>query len=160
MFEIRPYRPQDWSDVCGVRDRACLDELLRYADLAAFVPLAHAPAEIERLQSAELWVAWDGRSVLGFVAISGDRIEALHVDPDVDHPAIGRRLLRAALRQIPGTPRALVRKANDALLELFRSEGFVVAEETTDASGAAGPWLRLLWLAPSPTASPPSEVPV
>ncbi|MFB6285780.1 MAG: GNAT family N-acetyltransferase, partial [Candidatus Bipolaricaulia bacterium] len=104
MFEIRPYRCQDWSDICRVRDRARLDELLRYADLAAFVPLSHAPAEIERLQSAELWVAWDGQRVLGFVAIDGNRIEALHVDPEVNHPAIGRRLLRAALRQIPGTP--------------------------------------------------------
>lgn len=160
MFEIRPYRCPDWSDVCRVRDRARLDELLHYADLAAFVPLAHAPAEIERLQSAEIWVAWDGQRVLGFVAIDGDRIEALHVDPDVEHPAIGRRLLRAALRRIPDTPRALVLKANDALVELFRSQGFVVAEETIDASGAAGPWLRLLRLAPSPTEPRSSEVPV
>ncbi len=160
MFEIRPYRSQDWPDVCRVRDRARLDELLHYADLAAFVPLSHAPAEIERLEQAELWVAWDGRCVLGLVAINGNRIEALHVDPDEPLATVGRRLLRTALQRIPDTPRTLVLKANDELLELFRSAGFVIAEETmADSSGAAGPWLRLLWLAPSPTADRSMEVP-
>ena len=155
MLEIRPYRPEDWSAVCDVHDRARLDELVHYGDLSTFVPLGHNADESTSLHQADVWVVWDGRQVFGFVALDGNQIVDLCVDPDANGRDIGRRLLREAIQQASGRPWVFLREANAKLADLFEQEGFVPLDEVdADPTGAAGPWVRFLWAASSESDAP------
>ena len=92
---LRPYSPDDAD--------ACMDVWSRASRLAhPFIP---GEGEGERaritredyLPNAEIWVAaGEGGRVLGFVALLGDELGGLFVDPRVQGEGLGRRLVEHA----------------------------------------------------------------
>ena len=123
---IRPYQDADWEAICGVHDRARLDELLRGSvDPAAFLPLAEA-AGPEGLFDGEVWVACEAGGVVGFVAADDDEITWLYVHPDHHGRGIGRGLLRHAVERCGPVVRTEVLAGNTPAIGLYESEGFEV----------------------------------
>ncbi len=91
---IRPYRDDDLSELLDVWHRA---------SLAAHPFLTEAFFEAERRQIAEVWLPVtettvfeaDGR-VVGFLALAGNEVGAIFVDPDYQRLGIGRALMDTA----------------------------------------------------------------
>jgi ribosomal protein S18 acetylase RimI-like enzyme len=93
---IRAYDDSDWPALCRIHDAARPDELRGSAGLDAFLTLEQT-AEGEGLFDGLLRVAETGAQVTGFVALDGDEITWLYVDPAHYRRGIGRALLRHAL---------------------------------------------------------------
>nr|WP_212989281.1 GNAT family N-acetyltransferase [Actinoplanes auranticolor] len=127
---IRAYDDSDWPALCRIHDAARLDELRDSAGLDAFLTLEQT-AEGEGLFDGQLWVAETDAGVTGFVALDGDEITWLYVDPAHYRRGIGRALLRHALAHTGDHAEVTVLDGNPPALALYRSEGFVVQETRT-----------------------------
>jgi ribosomal protein S18 acetylase RimI-like enzyme len=127
---IRAYDDSDWAALCRIHDAARLDELRDSAGLDAFLTLEQT-AEGEGLFDGLLWVAETDGEVTGFVALDGDEITWLYVDPARYRHGIGRALLRHALAHTGDRAEVTVLDGNPHALALYRSEGFVVRETRT-----------------------------
>jgi len=123
---IRAYQASDWAAICRVHDSARLHELAASSLSAAFLPLEVA-AEREGLFEAEILVLEQDELVLGFVAVAGDELTWLYVDPGQFRRGLGRRLLRAAIGRANRPLSLEVLVGNDAALSLYLSEGFRIA---------------------------------
>jgi ribosomal protein S18 acetylase RimI-like enzyme len=127
---IREYDRGDWDAIARIHDAARLDELRDSAGVAAFLTLEQT-AEGEGLFDGLLWVAETDGRVTGFVALDGDEITWLYVDPAHYRQGIGRALLRHAVAHAGDRAEVTVLDGNPAALALYRGEGFVVRETRT-----------------------------
>lgn len=128
---IRPYRDADWDAIARVHDAARLDELRDSVGVEAFLTLAQT-AEGEGLFDGLVWVAETGGEVVGFVALDGDEVTWLYVDPAHYRRGIGRALLRHAVEAAPGAQVEVdVLAGNPAAEGLYLGEGFVILETKT-----------------------------
>jgi ribosomal protein S18 acetylase RimI-like enzyme len=128
--KIRAYETTDWDAIARIHDAARLDELRGSAGPEAFLTLAQT-AEGEGLFDGLLWVAEIDATVTGFVALDGDEITWLYVDPAQYRRGIGRALLRHALAHTGDRAEVTVLDGNPSALALYRSEGFTVLETRT-----------------------------
>jgi GNAT superfamily N-acetyltransferase len=127
---IRPYEERDWTAIARIHDAARLDELRDSAGVAAFLTLEQT-AEGEGLFDGLLWVAETDATVTGFVALDGDEVTWLYVDPAHYRRGIGRALLRHAVAHAGDRAEVTVLDGNPNALALYRSEGFAVLETRT-----------------------------
>ena len=127
---IREYHDSDWDAISRVHDAARLDELRHSAGLEAFLTLEQT-AQGEGLFDGLLWVAETDGEVTGFVALDGDEVTWLYVDPVRYRRGIGRALLRHAVAHAGECAEVTVLDGNPAALALYRSEGFEVRETRT-----------------------------
>lgn len=83
----------------------------------------------------------DGR-VVGFMGISGDKIEMLFIDAEARGKGIGSFLLEAAVRN--GAVRVDVNEQNPSALAFYRARGFrITGRDETDDAGRPFPILHL-----------------
>jgi ribosomal protein S18 acetylase RimI-like enzyme len=127
---IREYHQGDWDEIARIHDAARLDELRDSAGVEAFLTLAQT-AEGEGLFDGVVWVAETDGRVTGFVALDGDEVTWLYIDPAHYRQGIGRALLRHAVARAGDRAEVTVLDGNPAALALYRSEGFVVRETRT-----------------------------
>jgi ribosomal protein S18 acetylase RimI-like enzyme len=127
MLSIRPYESDDWHAITEIHDAARLIELRLTVGEEAFLSLAET-AENEGLFSGELWVASDDDRLVGFVAVRGDEITWLYVDPAHHRRGVGRALLADAVERCGQVARTETLVGNEPALELYLSEGFEVVE--------------------------------
>ena len=90
---IRPYQDNDVQDLLRVWEAA-------NAVAHPFLPAAFVEAEKGRivelyLPNTETWVATRDGSLTGFIAMAGDEIGGLFVDPNSQRQGIGRSLVMA-----------------------------------------------------------------
>ena len=127
---IRAYRETDWKAISHVHDAARLDELRESVGIDAFLSLAQT-AEGEGLFDGLLWVAETEGTVTGFVALDGDEITWLYVDPAHYRRGVGRALLRHAVAHAGDRAEVTVLDGNPAALALYLGEGFEILETRT-----------------------------
>ncbi|MGD1873364.1 MAG: GNAT family N-acetyltransferase [Mastigocoleus sp.] len=130
MIHLRNYNPEDWNAIAIIHDCARLDELRASVGVEAFLSL-EATAENEGLFEGEVWVAYDDKAIIGFIAFADDEVNWLYVSPDHYRLGIGRKLLRQAINRCGNTVRTSVLSGNDAALQLYLSEGFKIIETKT-----------------------------
>lgn len=97
------------------------------------------------LKALEIWMACDERGEpVGFMGLSGAKIEALFVDPDVHGKGIGRRLVEHAERlKGPGLT-VDVNEQNHGACGFYERFGFVrVGRSELDEAGKPYPILHL-----------------
>ena len=87
---IRPAVSEDSRQIAALFRRS-------YGTLT-FLPTLHTPDEDRRhfsrlLENAEVWVAEEDGSLLGFAALEGDALELLYVEPGAQGRGIGSALL-------------------------------------------------------------------
>ncbi len=109
-------------------------------DIAALEPLVRERV----LPKLEVWVLCDeADKPVGFMALSGNSLEGLFIDP----PHIGAgggRLLLAHARRLKGPLLVDVNEQNPAALRFYLANGFeVVGRSDTDSGGRPFPLLHL-----------------
>jgi putative acetyltransferase len=136
---VRPYIDEDLGELLDVWYRA---------SLIAHAFLSEEFFQTERRQIAEHWIRiaetmvyeTDGR-VVGFVALIGNEVGAIFVDPDAQGRGIGRALMDAARQSRPFLE-LNVFEANSVGRRFYDAYGFeFVARQVNEATGQ--PELRL-----------------
>lgn len=123
MIKYRDYVENDWQAICSIHDRARPDELKGSCDLRAFVPIEQDP-EVEDLKRARKFVACNGDTVVGFIAVDGKYVSFLYVDPENYGRGVGRRLLQIADETIGEGAWTIVLDGNRRAIALYESEGY------------------------------------
>ncbi len=113
-------------------------DFLAEDDLAAIkaaMPRVYLPA-------VDLYAAFAGDVIAGFVGLSGDSVEMLFVDPCHQGCGIGSALLSFALER--GATSVDVNEQNPRALQFYRKHGFrIVSRDSLDADGRPYPILHL-----------------
>lgn len=114
---------------------------LTAADITMLEP--EVRAGLERL---EVWVADAGKVTAGFMAMHGNMIEALFIDPACMGMKLGTRFIEHA-RKLRGDDTELrvdVNEGNPAAVGFYRAKGFQqIGRSETDGAGRPWPLLHL-----------------
>lgn len=106
------------------------------------------PQVRDSLGKMELWVAEAAGLPVGFMAMNGNMIEALFIDPDHMGMRLGSKFIEHA-REMHGYPMGLrvdVNEDNSKALGFYLSRGFQqVGRSETDHEGRPWPLLHLCW---------------
>jgi putative acetyltransferase len=96
------------------------------------------------LEGLEIWVLCsDARTPIGFMGLSGPKVEALFLAPEVHRRGYGRRLLEHA-RNLKGTLTVEVNEQNPAAVRFYEACGFVVERRSElDGNGLPFPILHM-----------------
>lgn len=128
---LRPALASDADDIARVM-RASLDSL-------PWMPLLHTPEEdrgfvrSHLLPNQRVTIAEVGGRIVGFIAVEGEWIEQLYLDPAWTGRGIGSRLLAVATADMP-VSRLHCFQANDGARRFYERHGFR-AEAFGDGSG-------------------------
>ncbi len=142
---IGPLRPEHAGEALTVQRAAYVTEAQHY-DAPRIPPLVETLDELRAdLTSGVLaFGAWDGPRLAGSVRgrVDGDRMEVARfsVAPDLQGRGIGRALLAAVEAAAPANVRTfwLITGVDSAdNLRLYRTAGYGIVGETTDAAGVA-----------------------
>jgi putative acetyltransferase len=147
---IRRAEPED-SDVLvdvWLRSVRATHAFLTEQDIVSLLPIVRDVA----LAELELWVlcGGDGR-IMGFLGLSGKKVEALFLDP-AHHRRGGGRMLLDHARRLKGSPLSVdVNEQNPGAVQFYRACGFeVVGRSELDEAGRPFPLLHLREPAPRP----------
>ena len=143
---IRRYEPADFDAV---------NDLWRRSRLRAFPDLqarkGHTAEEDREyfrdvvLVRHDVWVVeLDGR-VAGFLAIAGDFIDQLYVDPDHQRKGLGRTLIAHARRLSPSGLRLSTFQINHAGRAFYEGQGFVAARLGVSPPPESEPDVEYRW---------------
>ena len=132
---IREYAPDDLADILSVWERA---SALAHPFLTkAFVDQERINIPELYLPNAETWVAEEAGRVIGFIALIGNEIGAIFVDPQFHGTGAGRALVDKA-RALRGDLEVEVFKANAMGRKFYDRYGFeLLAESIHEATGNA-----------------------
>lgn len=143
MFTIREARPDDASALVEVwlRSVRATHTFLTEEDVQFFLPLVREALTSEQL---ELWVlSSDANSVIGFIGLAGNGLEAMFLDPSYLRSGHGRRLVSHA-RGLKGPLTVDVNEQNPAALRFYEACGFVVVGRSElDSTGRPFPLLHM-----------------
>ena len=143
--DLRPARPADAGQVAEVWLRS-------FAAALPGVRRAHPDDEVRRwvaevlLPAHDVWVADDGGTVVGVLALSDGWLDQLYLAPEARGRGIGDRFVALAKRRQPGGLQLWTFQVNEPAQRFYRKHGFVEAERT-DGSGneEREPDVRLAW---------------
>jgi len=143
MFTIREARPADASALVDVwlRSVRATHSFLAEDDIQFFLPLVREMLSSSQL---ELWVlASDANTLIGFMGLSGNSLEAMFLDPDHLRAGHGRRLVAHA-RELKGALTVDVNEQNPAARRFYEACGFaVVGRSEHDGTGRPFPLLHM-----------------
>jgi GNAT superfamily N-acetyltransferase len=132
----------------GVDDAPAAAELwlrAREAALGAIPARVHTDAEVHEwfgvhvVRRCELWLADDGTSRLaGILALDGEWVDQLYVDPDRTGAGIGSRLLAVAKRERPHGLRLWTFASNTGAQRFYERHGFVAVDRTDGRGNEEG----------------------
>ena len=97
------------------------------------------------LQECEVWIAVRGTSPLGLLAIDGDSIEQLYIDPLEQRKQIGSSLLDLAKSRSPTRLRLHTHQANLGARAFYERRGFRAIEFGISAPPENEPDVRYEW---------------
>jgi putative acetyltransferase len=120
-------------------------------DIQSFVPIVREVA----LAELEIWVLCsDSGSPVGFMGLSGSKVEALFLAPEFLRCGGGRRLIRHA-QELKGELTVDVNEQNPAARLFYQACGFVVeGRSELDSTGRPFPLLHMRLRAPNPKPQP------
>jgi ribosomal protein S18 acetylase RimI-like enzyme len=125
---IRPYRSGDFEAVASLWRRAreqALPEFQRKKGHTIEEDREYLRAVI--LVNNDVWVAEVNGEVAAFMAIAGDLIDQLYVDPDHQRSGLGTALLEFARRLSPERLRLYTLQVNSNARAFYEKNGFRVA---------------------------------
>jgi GNAT superfamily N-acetyltransferase len=136
-------------------DSAALAELFLRARRAAvpdIPPNVHTDDEVHEwmrdvvVARHETWIAEDRGRPAAILAMKGDEVDLLYVDPDLTGRGIGSRLMRFAQQRRPNGLWLWAFQSNRGARRFYERHGFVAAEYT-DGHGneERAPDVRYVW---------------
>lgn len=142
IMNIRPGTPDDHPQLLAIWQESvrATHSFLSDADITGLLPIVRDIA----LPQLELWVLCNEGSVpVGFMGLSGSKVEALFLAPSFFGRGGGRQLLSHA-RRLKGALTVDVNEQNPSAIEFYRSNGFkVIARSPLDSDGRPFPLLHL-----------------
>lgn len=142
--DIRRARPADAPLLLALWERSvrATHHFVTDEDIALYRPL------VERFladPSTDLWVIADAADVpLGFLALAGQAIDALFLEPSHRRRGFGRQLVAHAQHLRPGALTVEVNEENESARRFYESLGFVVFRRSPiDDYGRPHPVLHL-----------------
>ena len=137
MIEIRDSRPSDAADLLRIwRDAVdSSHDFLAPADRAAIEPLV-----ADYVASAPLQVACVSGVPVGFMGVSGQKIDSLFIDPRAQGQGVGRMLTA----RVPLPAELDVNEQNERAASFYRHLGFeVTGRSPMDDQGRPYPLLHM-----------------
>jgi putative acetyltransferase len=157
-MNIRRVLPTDREAVVDIwlRSVRATHTFLSEQDIQALLPHAR---DYLCSDGTELWaLCADSGDLMGFMGMSGGKMDALFLAPEFQRRGGGRRLVRHA-QQLRGELTVDVNEQNLAARRFYEACGFVVeGRSELDDAGRPFPLLHLRLPAPSPPPRPPGEV--
>lgn len=127
-MQVRPYLDSDYLAVLDIYAHSKLDEFAAEPGEFTLLPLHEDHDRLAAFHASEVLVCEDGE-VLGFAAISGNKIHAMFVRPEARRLGVGRRLMEYILPRMTGKVSLNVAKSNLPAKRLYQSFGFAVARD-------------------------------
>jgi putative acetyltransferase len=124
-------------------------------DIQSFLPLVR---DYLASSEPEFWVICsDSGAIMGFMGMSGSKMEALFLAPEFQRRGGGRRLVRHA-QELHGELTVDVNEQNPAACRFYEACGFVVeGRSELDSSGRPFPLLHMRLPAPNQPQPPSSR---
>lgn len=149
-WRIRRATPADRDCLMDIWSRSvrATHTFLTPADIAGLTPLVR---DYLASSEPEFWVLESGaRHAIGFMGMSGSKIDALFLAPEQHRKGGGRRLVHHA-RQLKGELSVDVNEQNPAACRFYRAMGFVVeGRSELDDTGRPFPLLHMRLAGPTP----------
>ncbi|MGG7056398.1 acetyltransferase [Nitrosomonas sp. ANs5] len=146
---IRAAQPTDYETLldCWLRSVQATHVFVSANDIQSMIP--HVRGYLSSSESA-IWVACDASgSNLGFMGLSGNKMEALFLAPEFHGRGIGRQMVRYAQSLHPALT-VDVNEQNTAARQFYEACGFVVeGRSEKDRQGRAYPLLHMRLIAPN-----------
>jgi putative acetyltransferase len=147
-MEIRKSLPTDRDALLDIwlRSVRVTHRFLSEDDIQSLLPLVRDVA----LAQLEVWVLCsDAGDPIGFLGLSGAKVEAMFLAPEFLRRGGGRMLLRHA-RQLKGALTVDVNEQNPEAVQFYQACGFaVVGRSEVDEGGRPFPLLHMKEVAPS-----------
>ena len=147
-MNIRRAVPADGDTLLDVwlRSVRATHTFVSAADVEAMTPQVRAYVESSE---PELWVVCDDSgTIIGFMGLSGCKLESLFLAPERLRRGAGRRLVQHA-QSLQGELTLDVNEQNPAACAFYTACGFVVeGRSELDDQGRAYPLLHMRWTAP------------
>lgn len=120
-MRLRRARLED-SDVIATLCRRSIDGL-------GFLPTMHTPEEDRSffagvVRDRETWVCAQDDRITAFLALSGEAIEHLYVDPDQQGRGVGTKLVELAKERRPAGLRLWTFQRNEGARRFYERHGF------------------------------------
>jgi len=128
-MHIRPYRHDDWADVCQIYNLAKPEELLGAIDPKAILRLEADPDMQSLFRGSDIFVAADFDRVVGFCGSRGSFITWLFVHPAFRRKGIATLLVRGMLGRLKEPVTLNVMTSNIPARALYEAIGFHVERE-------------------------------
>lgn len=123
----------------------------RRAAVPAIPPSVHDDASIavfvrdRMIPGLETWVAVDGSTIVGLLALDDDGVDQLYLAPDRTGEGIGSKLLALAKAQRPGGLQLWAFQSNVRALAFYERHGFVAEAWTEGDNEEGAPDVRMRW---------------
>jgi putative acetyltransferase len=147
MFKLREARPADVSTLVDLWHRSvrATHAFLSEDDIQLLLPRVR---EVLVSQQLELWMLCaDPNTLIGFMGLSGNSLEAMFLDPQHLRAGHGRRLVEHA-RGLKGALTVDVNEQNSGARRFYEACGFtVVGRSELDGHGQHFPLLHMRELA-------------
>ncbi len=152
-MHIRPIEPADREPLADVwlRSVRATHTFLSEQDVQSLLPLVR---DYLLSEEPEFWVLCaESGALMGFMGMSGSKMDALFLDPQFHRSGGGRRLVRHA-QELRGELTTDVNEQNPAALRFYEACGFVVeGRSEVDDAGRPFPLLHLRLPVPGRTTS-------
>lgn len=138
---IRRAKPSDSDRLLAVWEASvrATHHFLSDDDVRSLLPVVRDQV----LPALELWALVDKELVIGFAGLSGDKLEALFLDPDHSGKGGGRMLVEHS-RRLKGPLTVDVNEQNPGARRFYETLGFeVVGRSETDGQGRPFPILHM-----------------
>jgi putative acetyltransferase len=150
-MNIRPAMPTDREALLEVwlRSVRATHKFLTEEDVQSFLPLVR---DYLASDESEFWVLATGAgATMGFMGLTGSKLEALFLAPEFHGQGGGRKLVQHA-QQLRGELTVDVNEQNPAACRFYQACGFVVeGRSELDSTGRPFPLLHMRLAAPSST---------
>jgi putative acetyltransferase len=145
-IELRPLENGDIEETVAVWERSrwesqpWLEERMNYGhdDNLRFFRDVVVPEQ-------EVWVAFTGAAIVGFIAICGKQIDHLYVDPSAQRRGVGTLLLDRAKAHVPRGLTLYTHQRNERARGFYERRGFEVAELGVSPPPESEPDVRYVW---------------
>ena len=97
------------------------------------------------LARCEIWVAVEEDVPVGYLALDGNYIDRLYVDPDHQHKGWGRALLEQAMRVRPQGLELHTHQANRRARDFYEHHGFKAVRFGISAAPESAPDVEYHW---------------
>jgi len=144
--EIRAPRPEDLEAIVGVWERArwqaepWLEERMAYTHQDN---LRHFQNVV--MQQNQVWLAVEGETVVGLLALSPGDLDQLYVDPPYQGKGIGSRLLERAKEISPDGLTLYTHQRNERARAFYEGRGFSMVKLGVSPPPESEPDVQYAW---------------